>query len=63
MGCKHGKGYTRCIMRAKYGARAFNRDGTLKISYLKKMKSYQKNKRPKNVYAIRAVTEAINFRS
>ena len=62
MGCKHGKEYTRCIMRAKYGSRAFNKDGTLKLEYLRKMKAHQEKKRPKNVYAIRAVTEAINFK-
>lgn len=65
MGCKHGKGYTRCIMRSKYGNRAFNRDGTLKLSYLRKEKSIQMNRTGsrRNEYKIKALTEAINFRS
>ena len=64
MSCKHGKGYTGCIMRSKYGSRAFNADGTLKISFLRKEKAIQMGKRgsARNEYKIRALTEAINFK-
>lgn len=49
-------------MRSKYGSKAFNRDGTLKLKYLKMEKEYQMKHHPENVYRVRALTEAINFR-
>ena len=64
MSCAHGKGYTTCIMHSKYGSKAFNADGTLKISYLRKEKAIQMKKTGsrRNEYKIRALTEAINFK-
>ena len=51
-------------MRSKYGSRAFNADGTLKISFLRKEKAIQMGKRgsARNEYKIHALTEAINFK-
>ena len=73
MGCKHGKGYTRCFMFSKYGRKAFHQKPTkpgqrkdeygynLKRAYLIREKSYQMHHHPENVYRVRALTEAINF--
>ena len=63
MGCKHGKGYTRCWMRRNYGTKAFNRDGTLKLEYLRTAKRKILANPRHSKYTIAAITEAINFRS
>ena len=62
MACKHGKDYTRCIMRKRYGKRAFNSDGTLKVSYLRKEKARLKRDPNHSTYRMQAVNEAINYK-
>lgn len=63
MGCRHGPGYVRCHMHSKYGEKAFHKNGLLKVQMLRREKDYQMRHHPENVYMVRALTEAINFKS
>lgn len=58
---KENKGRVKRYQRKRYGSKAFNSDGTLKMSYLRKSKEHLKNS--DNTSLKRAVQEAINFKS
>lgn len=61
-------GWTRRYILRHYGKKAFKKDGNLKITYLRMAKrkierEREKRKTKSNLFALRAITEAINFKS
>ena len=61
-------GWTRSYMRLKYGKKAFRKNGNLRMDYLKRAKKeaekeYKVHKTKNGLFKLRALTEAINFKS